>query len=191
MSRPKKKAFHFLHRDFEQLDHGRTNITNYLSRALYRQAEAAKSPETGKNALLESLLGSLLNFTLEKSSNRSIKEVRQKIREAALDFRKDIVVGDAGRVVDLIAFADGDPGKVTGLVDLSGFECKESVGQDIVDYFFQLKRAAPGIDPVFIFPYELIDENGQTFRSLVHKLEVLDVGKRGATQVFPGQTIAS
>ena len=191
MSRPKKKAFHFLHRDFEQLDHGRTNITSYLSRALYRQAEAAKSPETGKNALHESLLGSLLNFTLEKSSNRSIKEVRQKIREAALDFRKDIVVGDAGRVVDLIAFAGSDLGKVTGLVDLSGFECKESVGQDIVDYFFQLKRAAPGIDPVFIFPYELINENGQTFRSLVHKLEVLDVGKRGAAQVFPDQTIAS
>jgi hypothetical protein len=191
MSRPKKKAFHFLHRNFEQLEHGRTNITSYLSRALYRQEEKRKSPETGENALNESLLGSLLNFTLEKSSNRSIKEVRQKIRETALDFRDDIVVGDAGRVVDLIAFADGDASKVTGLVDLSGFECEESVGQNVVDYFFQLKRAAPSIDPVFIFPYELINENGQTFRSLIHKLEDVEIEKSGAAQMFPDQTIAS
>ena len=191
MSRPKKKAFHFLHRNFEQLEHGRSNITNYLSRALYRQAEKTKSPETGENALNESLLGCLLNFTLEKSSNRSIKEVRQKIRETALDFRDDIVVGDAGRVVDLIAFADGDASKVTGLVDLSGFECEESVGQNVVDYYFQLKRAAPSIDPVFIFPYELINENGQTFRSLIHKLEDVEIGKSGAAQMFSDQTIAS
>ena len=30
MSRPRKKAFHFLHRNFDQLDHGRANISSYL-----------------------------------------------------------------------------------------------------------------------------------------------------------------
>ncbi len=177
MSRPKKKAFHFLHRNFDQLEHGRTQITNYLSRALYRQEENKKSPEFGENALNHSFLGSLLKSTLEKSSKRSIKEVRQNIRESALDFRQDIVVGDAGRVVDLIAFPVGEANKVTGLVDLSGFGYEETVGQNVVDYFFQLKRAAPGIDPVFAFPHELINENGQTFRSLMHKLEHVEFAK--------------
>jgi hypothetical protein len=34
---------------------------------------------------------------------------------------------------------------------------------------------SPGIDPVFIFPHELIDENGQTFHSLMQRLEQRDV----------------
>ena len=177
MSRPKKKAFHFLHRNFDQLDHSRTQISSYLSRVLHRQEQKKKSPEKGENALNQSFLGSLLLFTLEKSSNRNVKEVREKIREQALDFRQNIVVGDAGRVVDLIAFPVGEADKVTGLVDLSGFGSEETVGQNVVDYFFQLKRAAPGIDPLFVFPHELINENGQTFHSLIHKLELARNGK--------------
>ena len=40
----------------------------------------------------------------------------------------------------------------------------------VLDYYFQLKRVSPNIDPVFIFPHELVDENGETFRSLMYKL---------------------
>jgi hypothetical protein len=177
MSRPKKKAFHFLHRNFDQLDHSRTNITNYLWRANSRREERANHPLQDRNALGDSLLGALLKFAVENSSKRSIKGVRQNMRDDHLDFRKDIVVGDAGRVVDLIAFAEGRADKALGLVDLSGFGSEQNVGQIIVDYFFQLKRVSPDIDPVFIFPHELVDENGQTFRSLIHRLENMDVGK--------------
>lgn len=179
LSRPKKKAFHFLHRNFDQLEHGRTTITKYLWQAFHRQDnhKNKKTIETGNNALNDSLLGSLLKFTLEISSSRSVKEVRQNIQEENIDFREDIIVGDAGRVVDLIAFPAGHSKQVVGLVDLSGFGCDQNTGQNIVDYFFQLKRASPGIDPVFIFPQELINENGQTFRSLMHKLEHVDISK--------------
>jgi hypothetical protein len=159
MSRPKKKAFHFLHRNFDQLDHSRTNITNYLWRANSRREERANHPLQDRNALGDSLLGALLKFAVENSSKRSIKGVRQNMRDDHLDFRKDIVVGDAGRVVDLIAFAEGRADKALGLVDLSGFGSEQNVGQIIVDYFFQLKRVSPDIDPVFIFPHELVDEN--------------------------------
>jgi hypothetical protein len=179
LSRPKKKAFHYLHRNFDQLEHSRTNITRYLWQAYHRQQDnrRKKWKDSDNTLALDSLLGNLLKFTLDSSSKRSIKEVRQNIREEIIDFRDDIVVGDAGRVVDLIAFPVGEAKQVVGLVDLSGFGCDQSAGQHVVDYFFQLKRASPGIDPVFIFPHELINENGQTFRSLMHKLEHLDTAK--------------
>ena len=64
----------------------------------------------------------------------------------------------------------GESDHVVGLVDLSGFGSEHNVGQLVLDYYFQLKRVSPNIDPVFIFPHELVDENGQTFRSLMYKL---------------------
>ncbi len=177
MSRPKKKAFHYLHRNFDQLEHGRSNISSFLWRAYHRQQERSELHETGGNALEQSLLGGLLMLTLEKSSKRSIKEVRQNVQNEYIDFRENIVVGDAGRMVDLIAFPAGDARDVIGLVDLSGFGCEANVGRRVVDYYFQLKRVSPGIEPVFVFPHELIDENGQTFRSLMQRLEHLEVVK--------------
>lgn len=171
MSRPKKKAYHYLHRNFEQLEHSRTNITNYLWRAYHKQNSTNKTHKSENNVLDESLMGALLKFTLGKSSQRSYKEVRQNIQDEQIDFRQNIVVGDAGRVVDLIAFPHDSSDHVIGLVDLSGFGSEQNVGQIVVDYYFQLKRVSPNIDPVFIFPHELVDENGETFRSLMHKLE--------------------
>ena len=175
MSRPKKKAFHYLHRNFEQLEHGRTNISNFLWRAYIRQEDGKGQQASDNNVLNSSLLSSLLKLNLEKSGKRSIKDVRQSIQSERIDFRENIVVGDAGRMVDLIAFPTGDASNVVGLVDLSGFGCEANVGRTVVDYYFQLKRVSPGIDPVFIFPHELIDENGQTFRSLIQRLEHLNI----------------
>ena len=177
MSRPKKKAFHYLHRNFDQLEHGRTNISNYLWRVYDRQENSKNIEQSAEKVSSNALLYGLLKFTLENSSKRSLKELRLNIDEERIDFRENIVVGDAGRVVDLIAFPEGESRNVVGLVDLSSFGCEKTVGQSVVDYYFQLKRAAPGIDPVFIFPHELINENSQTFRSLTQKLEHIEFGK--------------
>lgn len=177
MSRPKKKAYHFLHRNFDQLEHGRTNITNYLWNANVKHERTINQPISNRDPINDSLLGALLKFTVENSSNRSIKDVRLNIQGEHMDFRENIVVGDAGRVVDLIAFPAGKANNVIGLVDLSGFGNEKNVGQQVVDYFFQLKRVSPGIDPVFVFPHELVDEHGQTFRSLLHKFEHMDIIK--------------
>ena len=176
MSRPKKMAFHFLHRSFDELDHGRSNITSYLWRARQRQEADRDAGASHAGALPTSLLGSLLRVALEKSPKRSIKEARQNIQAGLIDFRTDIPVGDTGRIVDLIAFPRGDARKVVGLVDLSGFGSDADAGRKVVDYYFQLKRVTPRIDPVFAFPQEVIDENSQTFRSLVQRLERLEAG---------------
>ena len=175
LSRPKKKAFHFLHRDFQQLDQSRTNITRYLWQAYHRQQDAGKvqAIDPGDNALSDSLLGNLLRFTLGRSDRRALEDLRAGVRDHSIDFREDIVVGDAGRVVDLVAFPNGSSNQFVGMVDLTGFGCDIDAGQNAVDYFFQLRRASPHIDPVFVFPHELIDENGQTFRALMERMEPL------------------
>lgn len=176
MSRPKKKAFHFLHRGFDQLEHGRANITSFLWRSWLRQEEGkAARKQSGQGVIAASLLGSLLEFTLARSDKRAIKEVRQSVLDQSLDFRADIGVGDSGRQVDLIAFPKGKADTVVGLVDLSGFGNEPAVGRMVVDYYFQLKRVSPRIEPVFVFPHELLDENGQSFLRLTQKLEDMAV----------------
>jgi hypothetical protein len=180
MSRPKEKAFHFLHRNFDQLDHTRTNISNYLWHA-YNQQQRKGADHEDEAGLDKSMLGSLLSFALTTSSKRALKEVRQNMQEELVAFRENIVVGDAGRQVDLIAFPSGQANNVVGLVDLSAFGCEANVGRAVVDYYFQLKRVKPGIDPVFVMPQELLEENGQTFRSLIHRLEHLEINNTPAS----------
>ena len=180
MSRPRKKAFHFLHRNFDQLDHNRSNITSYLWQTHNRQQPNSAEIVRG-NALHESIMGSLLNLALNTSPRRAIREVRHRVQQNLIDFRQNIVVGDGGRQVDLIAFPQGTANPVVGLVDLSAFGCEADVGRAVADYYFQLKRVSPSIDPVFVMPQELMDENGQTFQILMEKLERLDAGNAVST----------
>jgi hypothetical protein len=59
------------------------------------------------------------------------------------------------------------------IVDLATFEYdKKSVGA-VVDYYFQLKRAVPQVDPYFVFLHELADERSESFRLLLQRLEQL------------------
>jgi hypothetical protein len=169
MSRPRKKAFHYLHHDFLQLNHSRTSITRYLSRALNNQAQTDACEENQKKLL--TLHGRLLHLAVSHSNQRGMMNIKQKLSTGQLQFRERIVVGNEYKSVDLVAYSEGGPDRVVGVVDLSGFHLTEDVGRDIVDYYFLLKRAQPQIHPVFMFPYEIVDENGHAFRSLTGKLE--------------------
>jgi hypothetical protein len=169
MSRPRKKAFHFLHHDFPQLDHSRTNITGYLSRALNDQAHSTTG--VTKQNELHTLPGRLLHIAVSRSNQRGMMDIKKKLSTGQLQFRETIVVGDEFKSVDLVAFSSDKLARVIGVVDLSGFHLTEDIGRDIVDYYFQLKRAQPQIHPVFMFSYEIVDENGYAFRSLISKLE--------------------
>ncbi len=172
MSRPKKKAFHFLHRNFEQLEHRRSNITHYLSQALLRQQQNSDSEQSAVSDENVSLFLSLLKFALNSSGQRGTKEALRRIQTQSIDIRTDIVVGDPLKVVDMIAFTK-DIRKTIGIVDLAGFGAENNSSEAIIDYYFQLKRAVPNIDPVFMFPYELIDGHCEAFRSLITKLEAI------------------
>ena len=56
--------------------------------------------------------------------------------------------------------------KSIGIVDICGFSGDEGCGQDMIDYFFQLKRAYPPIDPVFMFMHEVCDESSGAYKFL-------------------------
>jgi hypothetical protein len=168
MSRPKKKAYHYLHQDFLRLDHSRTNITRYLSRALNEQNDSVAS-ETNQQEM-STLPGRLLHLAILHSNQRGLLDIQYKLTSGELQIRESIVVGDAFKTVDLVAFSADNPTRSVGVVDLSGFHLTADVGRDIVDYYFQLKRAQPQIHPVFMFPYEAVDENGHAFRALIRKL---------------------
>jgi hypothetical protein len=169
LSRPRKKAFHYLHHDFLQLDHSRTNITRYLSRALSEQKHSTTRTANPKDLL--TLLGRLLHVAVKHSNQRGMIYIQHKLSTEQIQFREAIVVGDEFKSVDLVAVSAGSQAHAVGVVDLSGFHPTADVGRDIVDYYFLLKRAQPQISPVFMFPYEIVDENGYAFRSLISKLE--------------------
>ena len=170
MSRPKKMAFHFLHHTFAQLDHGRSNISQYLWRTLVDQQRETNGGAESAVASL-SLFEQLLEFTVANSKQRGLMNLRHQLDEQLLDFRQNIVVGDARKSVDLVAFPKQGTTNVVGMIDLAGFQATSDTGMDIVDYYFQLKRAKPAIVPVFMFAYEMVDENSSTFRALLDKLE--------------------
>jgi hypothetical protein len=169
MSRPRKMAFHYLHHDFLQLDHGRTNITRYLLRVLNDQKRSAT--DVSEQNELQSLPGRLLQIAVSHSNQRGMMSFKQKLSTGQLQFREAIVVGDELKSVDLVAYSPSSTARIVGMVDLSGFHLTEDIGRDIVDYYFMLKRAQPKIHPVFMFPYEIVDENGHAFRSLIRNLE--------------------
>lgn len=171
MSRPKKKAYHFLHSNFEQLEHGRNNITDYLWKTMSLQGKRKKRLVNSESPGSSTLLESLFRLALNKSNKRSLVEINQLLDEGRFEFRDRISVGDKRKVVDLILFPEKKYERVVGLIDLSGYGSEENVGQSIVDYYFQLKRAVPKIEPLFIYPHELIDENSQSFQLIIERIE--------------------
>ncbi|WP_144394450.1 AAA domain-containing protein [Pleionea sediminis] len=174
MSRPKKKAFHYLHHGFESLDHSRTQITRYLWRTLLRQNNQSKNTSLTSDESA-SLYQQLLTFSVNNSKQRGLTQIQQNLIQQKLDFRKDIIVGDARYQVDLIVFPQGKPNEVVGIIDLSAFGIDPDSGQAVVDYYFQLKRAIPQINPLFTYPHEMINDNNLTFRRLIEKLDSLNI----------------
>jgi len=172
MSRPKKKAIHYLHHGFQSLDHSKSNITQYLAKTL-REKGGSSAIKAQKQGGVTSFTSQLLQYSIQRSGNRGLVNLQKGFFENALELREKIIVGDDLKSVDLVVFRPGDFNSVLGLVDLNCFSSTEGVGEDVIDYYFQLKRAQPAIDPVFMFSYELLDENGFSFQSLTNKLNKL------------------
>nr|MBX2857852.1 UvrD-helicase domain-containing protein [Cellvibrionaceae bacterium] len=169
MSRPKKIAFHYLHHAYHNLDHGKANIVKYLGGFLTKSGHSRKRNQ-GRLPQPQQFFYHALSHSIENSQHRGLLNLQNQFAQQAFNFRENIVVGNALKQVDLVIFPERDFGKVTGVVDLSYFAATEQVGDDVLDYYFQLKRAQPPIDPVFLFNYELADVNSFAFQSLVNKL---------------------
>lgn len=175
MSRPKKKAFHYLHNSFPSLDHSRAIIAQYLQRLVLQQSQQQSQQHSQMSASIAqdeplSVLLGLLSTTLEKSAFRNIQQLHQATQQHALHPHAGIAVGDTRLEVDVMLDTGASYSGALGLVDLAAFNEQDNVGLSIADYFFQLKRAIPKIDPVFLFHYELLKENGYAMSQIVEKL---------------------
>lgn len=144
MSRPKRRAYHFLHRDFDKLKHTSNSITEYLwltyqRRRRSRTKESPNGPGLLIRRLLEDALGPQENPAEE-------------------DIQLDVTLGNPMLGVDLMWLPpEGHRTEEAsiGVVDLSAFAEAKDPGQEVVDYFFQLQRASPRVVPVFGFVHEL------------------------------------
>ncbi len=170
MSRPKRRAYHYLHKRFEELDHEKASISDFLWRAWKRQEEGEQKKEFIERTRAPGpeffpwrrssgqLMVSVLNHVLQKSATTIDKS---KIQTG-------VVVGDPRFKIDVVIGASGKQRPSIGIVDLCGFDWHEKCADDIVDYYFQLCRAEPKLRPVFLFLHEVADQRSRGFTRLTH-----------------------
>jgi hypothetical protein len=180
MSRPKRRAYHFLHGEFSKVDHSKATIADYLWRSWNRQSEkrsittfpprtAAPDPslpvwQRASGQLLEHLAS--MHVPLGPSPVRDARPSKGNIK-----VQYSVSVGDPRRVVDLMLSAKiGKKPSSVGIVDLAGFEVTKECAQEVVDYYFQLSRAVPKITPVFAFIHEVAANHPAILRRIREKL---------------------
>lgn len=170
MSRPKRRAYHYLHKRFDELDHEKASISDFLWRAWKRQdegeqkkdfVERTKSPGPEFFPWRRSsgqLMVAVLNHVLKKSA--------MQIDQSRV--QTGVVVGDPRFKIDVVVGAADPRQQSIGIVDLCGFDWHERCADDIVDYYFQLSRAEPKIRPIFLFIHEMADQRSRGFSRLMH-----------------------
>lgn len=180
MSRPKIRAYHYLHSTFETLKHDSSTITDYLW-SVYQGQKASKAVEVfeprkkrpgdefrpwqrSSGELMRAILRQVLS---ENHGNRF-----KKLLDAA---QVSVVVGNPKRKIDLMLLSQKLGAPSLAIVDLSTFENEKHSLTAVSDYYFQLKRARPSLEPVFVFLHELADERSDSFRQLLSRMnDILD-----------------
>lgn len=175
MSRPKRRAYHYLHREFERLDHSRANIVEYLWKKFNQGEELAHRPfverfqEPGPQFIAwRRSSGQLMHGILSEA----FKRVPQRPSLDAMHPQYSVVVGDPQFKVDLMLSPhwDNPNSPSVGVVDLCAFEGSAQGTEDLVDYYFQVQRAQPKIRPVFLFMHELATIDTVAFKHLLRGL---------------------
>ena len=144
MSRPKRRAYHFLHRDFDKLKHTSSSITEYLWLTYQRRRRSrAKESANGPGLLIRRLVEDALGAGEAPADE---------------DTQLNVTLGNPMLGIDLMWMPpEGHRAEEPsiGVVDLSAFAEAKDPGQEVVDYFFQAQRASPRVVPVFGFVHEL------------------------------------
>lgn len=167
MSRPKRKAFHYLHKNFDNLDHDKASITDFLWNAWKRQQEGdakkefverVKQPGAAFIPWRRSSGPLMLAIMEHLQSSGGLLPIMQSGTQTG------VVVGDPRFKVDVVV---NHKGSSIGVVDLCNFDWHERCADDVVDYYFQLKRAEPRLQPCFLFMHELADDRSRAFMRLL------------------------
>jgi hypothetical protein len=172
MSRPKAKAFHYLHKRFDELDHEKASITDFLWRAWRRQTEG----EQKKEFIERKKAPGPEYFPWRRSSGDLMRAVLDHVLSKSADsigtakIQTSVIVGDPRYKVDLVVNSRMPKEPSLGVVDLCGFDWHAGCAEEVVDYYFQLCRAEPKLRPVFLFMHELADQRSRGFSRLQYWL---------------------
>ena len=79
-------------------------------------------------------------------------------------------MGDPSKKVDIV-LESFEPGKASlGVVNLHQFVYRQDAAYELIDYYFQLRRAKPSMQPVFALPEELFEHSDEVLRHLADRI---------------------
>lgn len=172
MSRPKVRAYHYLHKDFERLNHQEASITDFLwstYRLQNKQRAKSRSPlpssylnraQLPEHRSSGHLIFTVLSYLL---AYRSIDI------DSVCDAYFNMTIGNTKQKVDLMLVAKNNSNaKPVAVVDLAAFRIGAKPIDDLVDYYFQLRRALPVVEPIVAFAHEIADERSAAYRKIEH-----------------------
>jgi Novel STAND NTPase 3 len=175
MSRPKVRAYHYLHGGFQSLKHESASITDYLWKTYHSQN---KKRTKVRSDLPSNPVASQSGALNRSSSGQSMYvmlsflwECRGVNVEAAYDLHFNVVIGNPKQKVDLMLVPrDNLEAKSIAVVDIGAFATSHSPSEDLIEYYFQLQRAVPSVDPVFAYVHELSDERSSAYQRIEQKI---------------------
>ncbi|MDE3269156.1 MAG: AAA domain-containing protein [Pseudomonadota bacterium] len=160
MSRPKKRAYHYLHKDFAKLNHGKSTICDYLW-----STYLAHMRQKTKRVLRTRVDQPSPNFSPWRRYSGQLLEkiINEIIALNGTQSHYSVNIGDNSFCVDLIL---STPTANIGIVDLARFVEEEGAAKAVVDYYFQIKRATPSITPYFVFIRDLAHRDAKEVQDL-------------------------
>jgi hypothetical protein len=191
MSRPRLRAYHFLHKDFGTLDHERSSITHYLWSAYKaREHSSAAAP----NDLGDDSNGGVFppswvvrqtrpgagRLPWRRSDGQLVFELLRVVCSkhglggelAQFVPQFGVVIGRPEHRVDLVLSPiKGRPGIRIAVVELSGFESLAH-GGELHAYAAILSRASPAVESVFLHIHELFARDGFAINRIFQLLQL-------------------
>ena len=176
MSRPKKRAFHYLHKSFDLLAHDQASVSDYLWKHLQNQANQEQKEslkkrvdEPGSSHPVNRGSGQLILAFITHLCQMSEDEESHKIIKKRFRSAFSIEIGNPEYKTDLclVPKKEASGNSALAVKDLSDFNLSPNVGEQVCDYFFQLKRANPKVTPVLCFLHDLIEQDGATMNSIL------------------------
>lgn len=165
MSRPKKRAYHYLHKDFASLNHRTATISDYLWHTYQKQQEVQTREE-----FVQRVQNPTATYSpWRRYSGQLIEKILgENLRSHKLTSLYSVNIGDPNFCIDLIV--EAKPQSV-GVIDLSRFAEEQKPAESIIAYYFQIKRATPQIQPYFTFIKNIASNSSVELRDLAKIIE--------------------
>ena len=165
MSRPKKRAYHYLHKGFDNLKHSSATISDYLWKAYCQQQQVKER----KTFVLRSQNPTPGFSPWRRYSGQLIEKVlAENIKKKDVKVHYSVNIGDPAYCIDLLLESAKHS---IGIIDISRFMEESKPAESMIDYYFQIKRATPAIIPWFTFIRDIASYSDRELRVLAKMIE--------------------